>query len=111
MVLLNKYLEVTTPIRAGEEKLFLSFKKPHKPVCKSTLARWCMQMLQAAAVNIHVYKSHSTRGAATTLAASKGLSLKDINNAVGWSSRSNTFAQFYNKPITPNFGDTVLPQP
>ena len=111
VALINKYLVATNVLRNGEQKLFLSYKKPHKPVCKGTLARWCTKVLHDAGVDINVFKSHSTRGASTSMAESKGLSLKDINNAVGWSSRCNTFAKFYRKPIKANFGDAVLTQP
>ena len=106
--LINRYLQQTTLIRQGERKLFLSYKKPHKAVVTTTLARWCKSTLQAAGVNIDIFKAHSLRGASTSKADVKGLSLLEINKAAGWSNSCSTFARFYQKPIVSNFGEVIL---
>ena len=85
VTLIYKYLTETSQIRQGEQKLFLSFKKPHKAVCSTTLARWCTTALQAAGINVKIFTAHSTRGADTSKASEKGLSLTEINKATGWS--------------------------
>ena len=108
VTLIHKYLKETSDIREGEQRFFLSYKKPHKAVCSTTLARWCKEVLAAAGVNVEIFKAHSTRGASTSMAESKGLSLLDINKAAGWSNACGTFAKFYQKPISKNFGEVIL---
>ena len=56
---LREYLEKTLPFRA-HSKLFLSYIKPHKPVTKDTIARWCKSMLQKSNIDINKYSSHSS---------------------------------------------------
>ena len=65
-------------------------------------------MLAAAGINVEIFKAHSTRGASTSMAETKGLSLLDINKAAGWSNACGTFAKFYQKPISKNFGEVTL---
>ena len=97
MTHLEKYKEITKEIRTNN-KLLISFQKPHKPITTSTLSRWCVSMLQQAGIDITVFGSHSTRSASTSHCRKKGLCMKEINKAAGWASEK-TFAKFYNKPI------------
>ena len=108
VTLIDVYLERTSIIRNNEPRLFLSYRKPHKAVGSTTLARWCTETLKMAGIDVTIFKAHSTRGAATSKASAKGLSLRQLNNAVGWSDRSETFARFYKKPIHRNLGETIL---
>ena len=94
---LGKYREVTKSVRKSN-KLLLSFVKTHKPISTSTLSRWCVSTLQQNGVGITVFRSHSTRPVSTSYYRRKGLSIKQINKAAGWSS-VQTFARFYWKPI------------
>ena len=91
------YIAVTTGLREGEPKLFISYKPPHKKVYSATLARWCKSLLQEAGIDCKIFSGHSTRSAATSMAHRKGLTLADINRAAGWTN-ARTFAGYYNDP-------------
>ena len=94
---LKQYLLKTSLIRKHPQ-LFISYQKPHNPVSKDTLARWCKQMMALAGIDINEYSSHSSRSAASSYAKAKGLSIRDICASAGWSSE-NTFARYYDKEI------------
>ena len=88
----------------------LSFKKPHKPVCKSTLARWIKDTLLQADVDTNVFKAHSMRGASTSKAFLKGLSVKEVVDHGKWSLES-TWQKFYHKEVesaSKKYQDSVL---
>ena len=83
---------------SNESRLFISFQKPHKPVCSSSIARWMKTVLAAAGINTEQFKAHSTRAAAASAAKSAGVSLKDIMTMADWS-REHIFTQVYHKPV------------
>ena len=88
--------------------IFLVTVKPHKPVQASTLACWIRDFLCLAGVDSSVFKSHSTRGAASSAAARAGLSVDDIIKTANWTN-DNTFRRFYYKIVQdPTFGRAVL---
>eukprot|EP00794_Sanderia_malayensis_P013521 gene13521-14933_t len=107
VALIKTYIAATAGLRKDESAFFISYTKPHKPVKSCTLARWCKETLCLAGINCTTFSAHSTRSASTSSAHSKGLSLHEINKAAGWQN-AKTFANYYQKIITPNFGDTVL---
>ena len=94
---MNRYIEVTDPIRDGE-MFFVSYIKPHKAVSRDTLARWIVETLKQSGVDIKSFSSHSTRSAATSKMKCTGVPLEDILKCGGWSN-ARTFAKFYHKPI------------
>ncbi|XP_046973893.1 uncharacterized protein LOC124540411 [Vanessa cardui] len=97
---LNDYVSVTSDIRVdNEESLFITYKKPHRKASSQSLSRWIKQTLAEAGVDVSVFSAHSTRHASTSAAASTGVSIDVIRKAAGWSSSSQTFARFYNRPI------------
>eukprot|EP00794_Sanderia_malayensis_P010385 gene10385-11466_t len=106
VALTRRYLELTGTLRGLYIQLFIGLKPPHKPVTSSTLSRWCRRILKLAIVDKN-FKSHSTRSAATSAALAAGVSLKEINRAAGWTN-SDTFARFYQRPISENFGEKLL---
>ena len=55
------------------------------------------EMMTSAGINPN-YVTHSSRSAASSSAQQKGVSLKDICEACGWSSE-RTFASHYKKKI------------
>ena len=107
VALIKTYIAATASLRKDESKFFISYKPPHKSVNSCTLARWCKNTLNLAGINCEIFSAHSTRSAATSSAHSKGLNLQEINKAAGWSN-ARTFANYYQKRIALNFGDTVL---
>ena len=111
---LTEYLKRTAPFRTGNgheqnpHQVFLSTIKPHSPVASSTIARWLKTTLANAGIDTSIFKAHSTRSAATTAAANKGVTTSDILNAADWSSES-VFQKFYYRPSRDtSFGTAVL---
>ena len=106
---LKEYLKKTQSYRKVYP-LFISYQKPYGAVTKDTIARWCKHTLREAGIDIDKYSSHSSRSAASSYAAAKGLSLKKISAAAGWS-RERTFAQYYKKDIEEDrtIGQSILP--
>jgi len=95
---LKQYLLQTKSLRAGEKSLFISFRRPHKPVSKDTIARWLKLVMQKAGLDTKVYTAHSTRTASTSAASHSQVPVDDILKTAGWA-KENTFRLFYNKPI------------
>lgn len=102
------YLEQTKDLRGNVKNLFISFKKPHKPVVTQTISRWIKCILYTCGVDTSHYDAHSVRHAATSQAFKKGISLDIIRSTAGWSKTSSVFARFYNKPITEGKQDFAL---
>lgn len=92
------YLNKTKTIRKTN-KLFISFKKPHKAVTTQTLSRWIKSTLKDAGIDVSIFSAHSTRHASTSLALQQGVSIDQIRQTAGWSNNSATFARFYNRRI------------
>ncbi|KAI8501699.1 hypothetical protein Bbelb_209700 [Branchiostoma belcheri] len=104
----EKYLARTKPLRRDEKYLFVSFKKPHKAVGTSSIARWIKSVMSLAGIDTAQYSAHSTRGAASSAAERSGLSTTEILRAADWSSES-TFATFYKRDLEESdFGRAVL---
>lgn len=94
------YLERTKGLRPGRSsKLFLTAKQPFKPASSQTLSRWIKDMLARSGIDTSRFTAHSTRHAATSAAARKGVSLDVIRSTAGWSDSSQMFAKFYNRPL------------
>ncbi|KAI8518063.1 hypothetical protein Bbelb_040800 [Branchiostoma belcheri] len=104
----EKYLARTKPLRRDAKYLFVSFKKPHKAVGASSIARWIKSVMSLAGIDTAQYSAHSTRGAASSAAERSGLSTTEILRAADWSSES-TFATFYKRDLEESdFGRAVL---
>lgn len=102
---LKFYLRFTESLRSSQN-LLVSFQKPYGSVGPSTISRWLKSALCEA--GIEGFTGHSTRSAATSAAAAKGLSTAQIISAANWSTRGSTFQRFYNKEIVEEFQETVL---
>lgn len=96
---ISTYLEKTAILRNQAELLFISFKKPHKQVGTQTLSRWVKNVLALSGIDTSSFTAHSTRHAASSAALRLGVSLDKIRKTAGWSSTSQTFAKFYNRPV------------
>ena len=108
---IQKYINLTEPwrTRGSPSNFFLSFKAPHKPVCKSTLARWIKDVLFQANVD-KVFSAHSLRGASTSKALLKGLTVKEVVDHGKWSLES-TWQRFYHKEVksaSKKYQDSIL---
>ena len=97
MKCLHHYEKVTSEFRlegGDDQPLFLSYTKPHKPVTAQRIAHWIKDLLAEAGVDTKVFKAHSVRGASTSAAMAKGVSISDILQTADWS-RESTFKRFY----------------
>lgn len=102
------YLKRTSAKRKHDQ-LLLSFKTL-RPVSTETISRWLCEVLRLSDIDIDVFRAHSFRGASTSAAARKGVSVKDIMKTADWSS-ARTFSMFYCRPLSPtgqNYAQVVL---
>ena len=109
---LDDYISLTETWRKEgvPSSLFLSFVAPHGPISKSRLAGWVKEVLHLAGINTDIFQAHSLRGAASSQAYLKGLSIKEVLNQGSWS-RESTWQKYYHKqvvPISKKFQDGVL---
>ena len=95
---LHEYLNRTKDLRKQVDNLLISYARPHFAVTKNTISRWIKSMLETAGIDVSIYKSHSTRAAASTAKKENLFSVEDILRTVWWSN-VQTFAKFYDKPI------------
>ncbi|XP_031331708.1 uncharacterized protein LOC116179757 isoform X4 [Photinus pyralis] len=107
---LLEYLKRTKEDRGQCMSLFITNKKPHRRASTQTIGRWIGQALKDCGLDTSQFKPQSTRHASTSKAARSGVSYDTIRLAAGWSSKSNTFARFYNRPVQDNtvFARAVL---
>ena len=59
----------------------------------TTTARWVVNTLKEAVVNVSVFSSHSMSSAALSKASDKGLNLAEISKAGGWSKHLQCFTR------------------
>ncbi|KAJ8682919.1 hypothetical protein QAD02_018711 [Eretmocerus hayati] len=94
---LNRYIEVTQPIRGNITQLFVTTKKPHKAASVQTLNNWLKSVL--AECGLSEFTGHNTRYAFASAAFAERVDLNVLKNAAGWSEKSKTFDKFYKRPI------------
>ena len=98
---LSAYESATAELRTvdgGVTHLFISYTRPHKPITSQRIAHWIKDLLSDAGVNTDVFKAHSVRGASTSAAMNKGVSLAEVLNTANWSKES-TFRRFYYRSV------------
>lgn len=111
---LQSYIERTVDLRdTDNEFLFISFSKPHNRVSSQTLSRWVKDVLSRAGINTNIFSAYSIKHASTSAALKRGLPINLIRKTAGWSDRSKTFLNFYNRPIVESedmfaFADTLM---
>ncbi|CAH2015483.1 unnamed protein product [Acanthoscelides obtectus] len=108
---LIQYLNKTVKLRDTHcNLLFITFKKPFKNAKSSSISRWIKVVLKNSGLDTSIFTAHSTRHAATSAAARKGVSMDVIRLAAGWTDKSKTFANFYQRPLIKksNFAEAVL---
>ena len=107
---MDAYLNQTQDARAKTQdaSLFLSLNAPSRAVTPSTMGRWIKSFLNDAGVDTSRCSAQSTRGAAASSAAAKGMAVDSILRAAHWSSE-RVFARFYQRPLPePNLAETIL---
>ena len=106
--LITLYLAKTSEIRKPDvTKLLISYAKPHKTVKSATIGKWVKSTMKDAGIDTTIFSAHSGRSASTSYAKSAGIPLADILKAGGWSN-AQTFAKYYDKPLSCNFGTSIL---
>ena len=85
-------------VDGGVNQLFISYTRPHRPITSQRIAYWIKDLLGDAGVNTDVFKAHSVRGASTSAAMNKGVSLAEVLNTADWSKES-TFRRFYYRSV------------
>lgn len=96
---LHAYIHATHNLRGDHQQLFMSTRKPHRPISTQTLSHWIKKTLQTSGVDTTVFTAHSTRHAATSAVFCKGVSVDLVRRTAGWSQGSQIFAKFYQRPI------------
>ena len=109
---IREYINMTKPWRleGKPSTFFLTHKKPHNPASRSTLSRWMKNALLLAGEDTKVFQAHSLRGASSSKALLKGLSVRDIVSHGRWS-RESTWQKFYHKKVdstAKKYQDSVL---
>ena len=104
---LREYMFRTKPLRGNLDCVWISLNKPYRAIGVQTLHNWIKAMLQSA--KVVGYGGHTTRSAATSMAAFLKLSVETIIIRGRWSN-CQTFAKFYKKSIEDDrvFQDTIL---
>ena len=67
IIYIKWYLLETKELRHSDGGFFISFKPPHKAVTSTTIARWVVNVLKEAGVNVSVFSAHSTTSAASSI--------------------------------------------
>ena len=111
---LTEYMNRTRELRK-DSNLWISHRKPHEAVGRSSISRWIKDCLGLAGIDISTFSAHSTRMASTSKANNAGVGLQAILKTAGWSSPSN-FLKFYMKDTAPDqhrrdFAEAVLATP
>lgn len=99
---IKEYLAKTKGIRKGNGQLLLSSFKPYSPISRDTVARWTIDVMNEAGINVSKYKGHTPRGAFASHAVStckkNNIPLNCLMRHCGWKSEES-FAVHYHKPI------------
>ena len=102
---LSEYIERTELRREYYSKaegsrpsqLFISNIKPYQSVLPSTLAKWLLTAMDRAGICTASYRAHSVRSASASDMRSRGMSLSQVLQRGNWSTRTRTFAIFYDR--------------
>jgi hypothetical protein len=104
---LSRTLEWRSHLPISSSNLFLSISLPHHPISKDTASRWLKRLLSLSAIDTDLFKAHSIRGAVSSKACARGISIDEILRAADWSTE-NTFTKFYKRQLDTGFANAVL---
>ena len=97
---LQIYIQRTALLRREHTMLFLTHKKPHRPVSQNSVARWLKTVLHLAGVDTSTFTAGSVRSASASKAKEQGAPIHQIMDMGGWT-RESTFSKFYDRTILP----------
>lgn len=108
---LDAYITATAPHRndSNSSHLFIGTVRPFKPVTASTVGRWIKKVLTDSGVGSE-FSAHSTRSAASSAAARKGMPVDSILKCASWASES-TFVTYYKRGVSQPDATSVVLQP
>lgn len=107
---LQQYIQQTTKLRQNESNMLITFRRPHRQASCQTISRWIKDSLEKAGIDTQIFSAHSTRHAATSFAARKGVNIEVIRRTAGWTEKSKVFNRFYNRPMlrSANFASVII---
>ena len=85
---------------SNNDLLFISSVGQPNPFKSQTISNWIKKKLKDAGIDVEIFSSHSTRGAAASKAVVVGASLDSVLSAGHWAS-SSTFRKFYHREKDP----------
>ena len=96
------YTHRTRLIRDTEIGLFISSKRPHKRVAKTTLAHWLVEVIvkSKAVTDDQLPRAHSVRALSTSSAAARGISIADIIQTVSWRTSTTFITTYLDNEVT-----------
>ena len=80
---LKEYLQRIESPHDTVSQLLISFQKSHKAVSRNTISRWIRIVMQMSAINLAVYKAHSTRAASVSAAHRRRYLFKRFSTKLG----------------------------
>ena len=99
---LKCYISRTESFRknSNNDLLFISSDGQPNPFKSQTISNWIKKVLKDAGIDVEIFSSHSTRGAAASKAVAVGAWLDSVLSAGHWAS-SSTFRKFYHREKDP----------
>ena len=96
------YTHRTRLIRGTEISLFISSKRPHKRVAKTTLANWLVEVIvkSKAVKDDQLPRAHSVRALSTSCAAARGIPIADIVQTVSWRTSTTFITTYLSNEVT-----------
>ena len=95
-IIRKAYLAETSSVRGDISALFITSRKPFRPVSRATISRWVKIAMQYAGIDVNLFAPGSTRGASSTKAALTGVPVEEIMSKAGWANES-TFLKWYKR--------------
>ena len=95
---IREYIKRTEALRGENNRLFISFVKPHRQVSTETIRRWLKATLELCGIDTTKFKAHSFRAAATSAASQANVPIEIILKTANWNN-AKTFRKFYEKTI------------
>lgn len=88
------YLEATKGFRNGDnaevsDPLLRAVVKPHKGLTPNTISNWIKNIMTLSGIDTAKFQAHSARGASTSKANNKGVSLNEILDMADWTNVSS----------------------
>ena len=94
-------------MKSKSNQLFISHQTG-LPVARNTISRWLTDVMSMAGIDTSYFKGHSTRGASTSKARSRGATASQIVMQGDWT-RVSTFERNYDREILgPSLGGLIL---